>query len=188
MCPLSSLLSPRDKPAQELEEQGTRCLTDAGSRICSSPSLAPVTLCHGGVKNLHLHHLNVSLACVHIVPAMWQQPSNCSGFTRGGTWQPCLGGPGTGNALSGGGGNDPASNDLVQTLLMAFFFGLRRLTSHSRFAFPGNFVLCLKKLELAVHFSYSHPPLLFSGWPCRPHSSVTVPASQHLPSEGSYWK
>lgn len=183
----SSLLSPRDKPAQELQEQGKRCLTDVGSRACSSPSLAPgLTLCHGGVKNLHLHHLSASPTCVRIVPAMWQQPSNCSGFTRGGTQQPCLGEPGTCNALSGGRENGPASNDLLQTLLIATFFGLRRLTSHSRFAFPSNCFLCLKKLELVILVSYSHLALLFSGWPCLRYSSVTLPASRHILSEGSY--
>lgn len=80
--------APGTSPVQELEEQGRRCRTDVGSRVRSSPSVAPAPLCHRGVRNLHLHQLGASPTCVCIVPAVGQQPSNCSGFTRGGTQQP----------------------------------------------------------------------------------------------------
>lgn len=51
----------------------------------------------------------------------------------------------------------------LQTLSIAGLFGLRRLTSHSRFAFPGNCFLCLKKLELVLAVSY--PACLSSAGP-----------------------
>lgn len=129
-----------------------------------------------GWKNLHLHHLSASPTCVCIVPAMWQQPSSCSDFRRGGTqlgrtrhlqrsewrWRkwPC--------------------KQWLHTLLLAGFFGLRRLTSHSRFAFPGNCFLCLKKLEPVLAVSY--PACLSSAGPAYvPAGSLCLHPSTYCP-------
>lgn len=100
MQSLSSLLSPRDE--SELQKQGKRSLSGTGSCLLIAFICTYCPGAMGGVKNLSLHHFSASPACAHIVSATWQQPSNCSGFTRGGTKQPCLGGPGTCSALRGG--------------------------------------------------------------------------------------
>lgn len=108
---LFSLLSPRDEP--ELQKQGKRSLSGTGSSLLIAFIRTYCPGAMGGVKNLSLHRFSARPTCVCIVSATWQQPSNCSGNTRGGTKQPRLGGPGTCSVLRGGRGAGPAGRDLA---------------------------------------------------------------------------
>lgn len=77
--------------------------TPVGSRACSSPSLGPDPPCHGGVKT-PCTSCQYQPTCVCVIPAVWRQPSKCSG----------LGEPGICSALSGGRGNGPAAMTYFQ--------------------------------------------------------------------------